>query len=68
MRKPVLLRYENEKTDLIPYANHKGAAQPLHPRNLISAFVVRYLGSITYYIQIFQTLASLCGWAGRFES
>ena len=28
------------------YANNKGADQPAHPRSLISAFVVRCLGSI----------------------
>ena len=30
----------------MPYANNKGADQPEHPHNLISAFVVRCLGSI----------------------
>ena len=34
------------KTCLIPYANNKGADQPVHPRSLISAFVVRSLDSI----------------------
>ena len=29
------------------YANNKGADQPAHPRNLISAFVVRSLDSIS---------------------
>ena len=28
------------------YANNKGANQPAHPRSLISAFVVRCLGSM----------------------
>ena len=31
------------KTCLMPYANNKGADQPVHPRSLISTFVVRYL-------------------------
>ena len=30
----------------MPYANNKGADQPVHPRSLISAVVVRYLDSI----------------------
>ena len=28
----------DEKTCFMPYANNKGADQPAHPRNLISAF------------------------------
>ena len=36
----------HEKMCLMPYANNKGADQPAHPRSLISAFVVRCLGSI----------------------
>ena len=30
----------------MPYANNKGAVQPAHPRNLISAFVVRFVDCI----------------------
>ena len=30
---------------LLPYADKKGADPPVHPQSLISAFVVRYLGS-----------------------
>ena len=45
----------------MPYANNKGADQPAHPRSLNSAFVIRYWDSI-------KPLASLCSWAGRFES
>ena len=41
MRKPVL-----------PYANSKGADQPVHPRSLISAFVVRCLDSIISLVSI----------------
>ena len=29
-----------KKTLFLPYANNKGADQPVHPRNLISAFVL----------------------------
>ena len=36
----------HEKMCLMSYANNKGADQPAHPRSLISAFVVRCLGSI----------------------
>ena len=31
----------HEKICLMPYANNKGADQAVHPRSLISAFVVR---------------------------
>ena len=34
------------KTCLMTYANSKGADQPVRPRSLISAFVVRSLDSI----------------------
>ena len=30
----------------MPYANNKGADQPVHPQSLVSTFVVRYLDSI----------------------
>ena len=30
----------------MPYANDKGSDQPVHPRSLISAFVIRSLDSI----------------------
>ena len=30
----------------MPYANNKGADQPVHPRSLISAFVIRCLDRI----------------------
>ena len=51
----------------MPNANNKGADQPAHLRSLISTFVVRCLDS-TCYGQNFKTLASLCFWAGWFES
>ena len=41
MRKPVM-----------SYANNKGADQPVHPRNLISAFIVHFLASIIPLIAI----------------
>ena len=57
------------KMCLMSYANNKGANQPAHPRSLISAFVVRYLDSISrFYSRNFKTLASFCGCAGRFVS
>ena len=56
----------------IHYANNKDADQPAHPHSLISTFIVRCLDSTNYtstcYFQSFKTLASLCSWAGRFES
>ena len=42
----LLLEPGHEKMYLMSYANNKGADQPAHPRNLISAFVVRCLDSI----------------------
>ena len=52
----------------MPYANNKGADQP-GIRAVISAFVVRCLDSIiSLLIRNFKPLASLCSWAGRFES
>ena len=36
----------------MPYANNKGADQPAHPRNLISAFIVRCLDSIIPLVSI----------------
>ena len=36
----------HEKMCLMSYAHNKGADQPAHPRSLISAFVVRCLGSV----------------------
>ena len=56
---------------VLSYVNNKGADQPAHPHSLISAFVVRCLGSIISLVsisEIFKTLASFCGCAGRFVS
>ena len=50
------------------HANNKGADQPAHPRSLISAFVVRCLGSIISLDSNVKTVASFCGCAGRFVS
>ena len=33
----------SSENQFIEYANNKGADQPMHPRSLISAFVVRCL-------------------------
>ena len=35
-----------EKTCLRGFANNTGADQPAYPRSLISAFVIRFVGSI----------------------
>ena len=43
----------------LPYANNKGADQPAHLRNLISAFVVHCLGSIILLVSILE-ISSLC--------
>ena len=55
------------------YATNKDVDQPVHPRSLISTFVVRCLDSImslttSLYICNFMTLASFFSWADRFES
>ena len=58
----------HEKMCLMSYANNKGADQPAHPRNLISAFVVRCLDSIISLDSISKIsrlrLASLIAQAG----
>ena len=36
----------------LPYANNRDADQPAHPRSLISAFVVRCLGSIKSLVYV----------------
>ena len=61
---------KSDKICFMPYANNKGTDQPVHPRSLISAFVVRCLGSIIPPVSIYEILrlASLCSWAGWFES
>ena len=38
------------KMCLMVYANIKDADQPVHPRSLISTFVVRWLDSMTYIL------------------
>ena len=56
---------------LMPYADNKGADQPAHPRNLISAFVVRCLDSIIPLLAIskkLKTLDSFWSRAAQFES
>ena len=55
---------------VMSYANNKAADQPAHPLNLISAFVVCCLDSISLrlYSRNFKILASFCGCAGRFVS
>ena len=43
----VIIESGHEKMCLISYANNKGADQPVHPRSLISGFVVHCLDSIS---------------------
>ena len=54
----------------MPYVNNKGTDQPAHPHSLISAFVVPFLDSTIPVLakSDFNTQASLCCWAGQFES
>ena len=58
----------HEKMCLMPYANNKGADQPAHPRSLISAFVVRCLGSVMSPVSVTKIsslmLASVAEQAG----
>ena len=37
----------------IPYANNEDADQSMHPRSLISVFVIRCLESIIYIVCVF---------------
>ena len=46
MRKPVL-----------PYANKKGADQPVHPGSLICAFVIHFLDSMIPLVSISKILS-----------
>ena len=51
------------------YANNKGADQPAHPRNLISAFCFRCLHSIISVVAIFaSSCLFLVSVAEQFES
>ena len=55
----------HEKMCLMPYANNKGIDQPVHPRSLISAFVVRCQDNDTSSLYIrnynFSTLREYSG-------
>ena len=42
----------HEKICLMPYANNKGAYQPVHPRSQISTIVVRCVNSIISIVAI----------------
>ena len=55
----------------MPYANNKGADQPMHPRSLISTFVVRCLSSLVHLVSISEIpsvylAASVAAQAGLF--
>ena len=60
-----------EKTCLQGFANNLGADQPAIPRRLISVFVIPLFESVISRhatSDFFYFLASLCSWAGWFES
>ena len=57
----------HEKMCLITYVNNKDAAEPAHPRSLISSFVVQRQDR-SLYIRNFKILVGLCSWAGQFVS
>ena len=45
------------------HTKNKGIDQPMHPRSLISAFVIRYMASEVVKLapcKIFNILASIC--------
>ena len=44
------------KMCFMPYANNKGADQPVHPHSLISTFVVRCLDSVILLLAIAEIL------------
>ena len=48
----VLFEPGHAKRCLMPYADNKGAAQPVHPSSLISTFIVRCLDSMIYILAI----------------
>ena len=56
------------ETLIIPFANNKGAGQPVHPQSLSSAFAVRCLDSMISLVPIFAisllSLASVAEQAG----
>ena len=70
MRKCVLFNKRTTKALIRLRIHNKGADQPAHSCSLISAFVVRCLDSIISLDSIAEIsrLASLCSWAGQFES
>ena len=64
------MSWDNLFMPFMPYANSKGTDQPAHPRSLISVFIVCCLYSMIslLFIAEISRLASLCSWAGWFES
>ena len=54
-----LFTYEpgHEKTWFMSYANNNGADQTAHPRNLMSAFVVRCLDSVMFLVSVTKILS-----------
>ena len=57
-----------QKNCPMSYANNKGPDQPAHPRSLISAFVVHFLGSIIPILLNSSFQDSSWSWEGQFES
>ena len=51
------LPFDLHMSHIMPYANNKGTDQPVHLRSLISAFVVRCLGSIIPLASISEILS-----------
>ena len=57
----ILFGHRREKTCLRRFANNTGADQPAHPRSLISAFVFRFLKSITSKLYTGEIVAEQAG-------
>ena len=59
---------QDMRKHVLCHANNKGADQPAHPRSLISAFVVRCLGSVISLVSVTKIsslmLASVAEQAG----
>ena len=64
----IIIEPGHEKMCLMSYVNNKGADQPLHPRSLINAFIVRCLDTIISLDSIAEIsrlkLASVAAQAG----
>ena len=68
---PTLIEPRYAKTCFMPCVNNKGADQPVHPRSLISTFIVRFLDSTetcSCFARNFKPVVIFCSYADRFES